>query len=1237
MNSPTAVNALTMSNTLDLTGSVRTIQVDANTATISGNVTSTGSGAVLTKTGAGTLSLTGPANGTNYNVAVNAGTLTYGATNTTVNGLSIATATLGVTGDVNTKSITSLTDYSLGNGTINIYPVLKGSVGLTMTTTTASTAYLYSDATYSGTTTVNSSVGGALCLGNNSANGSVAGPIVINTGAILYTYHNAAMTMNNHITGTGIFYDWANTVTVNDISSFAGEIRMSSGNTATINLGAQNLPSIWRVQMTGNNLQTTTLSGTGTITASAPYDMVPASGGIAVVNVHLAGTNVPLDMRGAGTTKLMISNSYTGSTTVWAGILQADDNVGLPAASNLVFVGGILQSNGTMSSFTRDFGTGPNQFQFTNGGWSATGIPLTVNIGGLVTPKTVGFGGDVTKNLVQFTLVLSSASATSTTTFANQLDLGNVNRTISVADNTGSIADWAVISGNISGNAALTKAGTGLLKYTGTNTYGGTQGTTINAGVLQADEGSGLPSSAMLYIQGGQLQNTAAYAFTRNLTTVVGPNNFSFGTVGGANSGFSAGDNPFTINIGSGTPVVWTSTTTGANAYLMNILLLNSIFSKSQLFWQNDIDLNAANRIIQVTDSTHNPVTGGFSDADYATVSGVISNSSGTAALSKNGTGLLILTATNTYNGISVINGGVLQADDGVGLPNLGTLYLQGGILQSNSAITFNRAIGTANNQMTWTNAGGFSAGAGKMTVNLSPGGVAGATVVWGSATGINGAYTLYLNSIQAKAETEWLNPIDLNNAARTIQVDDNPNTAADFATISGLIQSATPASGSLTKSGTGKLVLTQTETYTGTTTISGGTLQLGTGGTTGMVAGNIVDSSAGMTGSFGLIVNRSDSFTYTGVISGAGTFKKTGGSGTVMTLTGNCTISGLTTLDIGNGLQFGNGGNSGGYTTGAILNNGTLAANRTDLMAAQSGIISGTGTVTQLGTGTWVLTGANTYSGDTTISAGYLQANSGTGLSNNSFLKIDGGVLQANGAAAVSFTRALAASGAGKFDWTANGGGFSASNTAGGAMNVNVGGALAQLLWGAAPDVGSKIVGTLKLSSATAVDVTTMLNAIDLNGASRTIDVANNTGVTTDKAVMAGVISNGTSTAGLVKTGLGRLDLSAINTYNGATTISTGTLALATNGQIATSSSILNNATFMVVDGTHTVNAISGTGTTMVLGTSSLTAPSISQGTLTIGGTDPGGAAAAVPEPSMLVLLVLAGLGFVGMCLRRK
>ena len=65
-------------------------------------------------------------------------------------------------------------------------------------------------------------------------------------------------------------------------------------------------------------------------------------------------------------------------------------------------------------------------------------------------------------------------------------------------------------------------------------------------------------------------------------------------------------------------------------------------------------------------------------------------------------------------------------------------------------------------------------------------------------------------------------------------------------------------------------MTLTGNNAYTGGTTISGGTLQIGNAGTSGSVAGNIVDNAA-------LVFDRSDDLTYAGGISGSGSVAQVG------------------------------------------------------------------------------------------------------------------------------------------------------------------------------------------------------------------------------------------------------------------------------------------------------------------------------------------------------------------------
>ncbi|MCC6126807.1 MAG: autotransporter-associated beta strand repeat-containing protein [Pirellulales bacterium] len=147
-----------------------------------------------------------------------------------------------------------------------------------------------------------------------------------------------------------------------------------------------------------------------------------------------------------------------------------------------------------------------------------------------------------------------------------------------------------------------------------------------------------------------------------------------------------------------------------------------------------------------------------------------------------------------------------------------------------------------------------------------------------------------------------------------------------------------------------------------------------------------------------------------------------------------------------------------------------------------------------------------------------------------------------------------------------------------------------------------------------------TMSGGIALNGAG-TLSTGNGSTLT-----LNGVISGA---GGLTKINYnaagGTVILGGNNSYQGPTLISAGKLELTATGQISTASAITNNATFQIDGGTHALGTIGGTGAMYVFGTSAVTAVSITQGALSIGGAAPAvAAAAAVPEPGMWSLLLL-------------
>jgi fibronectin-binding autotransporter adhesin len=131
--------------------------------------------------------------------------------------------------------------------------------------------------------------------------------------------------------------------------------------------------------------------------------------------------------------------------------------------------------------------------------------------------------------------------------------------------------------------------------------------------------------------------------------------------------------------------------------------------------------------------------------------------------------------------------------------------------------------------------------------------------------------------------------PITLADANSIIRVGDGSAAGADF---TATIGSVLTGSGGLDKTDLGTLILTADNDYAGGTTITDGTLQLGDGGTSGSVAGDIVDNGV-------LVFNRSDVTAFAGAISGGGAIEQNGAG--AINLTGDS--SGFTgTIAVENG-----------------------------------------------------------------------------------------------------------------------------------------------------------------------------------------------------------------------------------------------------------------------------------------------------------------------------------------------
>lgn len=182
-------------------------------------------------------------------------------------------------------------------------------------------------------------------------------------------------------------------------------------------------------------------------------------------------------------------------------------------------------------------------------------------------------------------------------------------------------------------------------------------------------------------------------------------------------------------------------------------------------------------------------------------------------------------------------------------------------------------------------------------------------------------------------------------------------NSANDY-TLSG---GAIAGSGTFTKNGTGKLTITNENTYSGLTTINSGVVQLGDGSsTTGNLGSNAaIVNDASLETSFNALKALSYNITGTGSLTQKG-------SG-VLALTGTNDYSGGTTIDPGSTLQIGNGGTTGSIS-GGVVNNGTLTFNRSDA-SVFSNSISGSGGIAKSAGASVTLNGNNTFAGTTQIS----------------------------------------------------------------------------------------------------------------------------------------------------------------------------------------------------------------------------------------------------------------------------
>ncbi len=404
-----------------------------------------------------------------------------------------------------------------------------------------------------------------------------------------------------------------------------------------------------------------TITGGTSLNFSTKSGVLVSEGKTANINTVITGTP-GLSKYGTGTLVLGGSNTFTGPVIINAGVIfttylndgGSSSNIGSSPnnASNLLFNGGTLKYTGVLQNCDRLFtlstnggtidGSGIGQLVFTN-----TGIMGFVESGA----RTLTLTGSAIGNLL------------------------------------------AMVVGDNGGATSITKSGSGLWILSGNNTATGT--VHITDGTLQIGNGETTGSI------NGPVINNGTLIFNRS-------NSFTFNQIiSGSGDLIKEGDG--TLNL-SGLNTYEGSTTINYGTLQLgaaNVIPDGS--SKGDVFLYGAFDLNSYSETINglsgsgiVDNSTAgSPVlTIGANNAN-STFNGLIKNSAGTLGLTKTGSGEIILTGNNTYNGPTTVSGGDLRINGSTSSSSEFTV-------QSGAKIS---GIGTIGGQVTIANGGEINPG----------------------------------------------------------------------------------------------------------------------------------------------------------------------------------------------------------------------------------------------------------------------------------------------------------------------------------------------------------------------------------------------------------------------------------------------------------------------------------------------------------------------------------------------